>query len=411
MAAARDGEVTREPDPRGAGGATGPVAAWLTDQGDRHMGTAEFFGELCDRLSAAGVPLSRASCGLFATHPQTFSRWLVWRREAGAQEISRPHGIEESDVYLDSPVALIHQGAAAIRRRLDVPDPQLDFPIVREMKDAGATDYVVMALRSMTGRSNYISWSTDRPGGFTTEQLAWIDDLLPLISLRLELDNAYFTARTLLAVYLGQGAGRRVLEGTVRRAQGEVIRAAIWYSDLRGFTVMAERVSPAELIETLGEYFDCMVNAVQEHGGEVLKFIGDGVLAIFPVGTGEARTACACSLDAAIDALARLVELNRRRAATGRDALRIGLALHVGDVIYGNIGAADRLDFTVIGSAVNLVCRVEPLCATLGRPVLVSETFVHCACSGELVSVGRHTLRGIAAPQELFTLPDSRIPT
>jgi adenylate cyclase len=306
-------------------------------------------------------------------------------------------------------VALIHQGAETVRRRLAGEDIEPDFPITRELKALGATDYVAMAMHFSEGRRNFVSWATDRAGGFTDEQIARLAALLPLIAMRFELETSYFTTRTLFSVYLGEGAARKVLDGTIQRAVGETIRAAIWYSDLRGFTAMAERMGSTQVIETLDDYFDCMVSAVHENHGEVLKFIGDGLLAIFPVEGDEGATACANAMAATRLALQRFAALNRRRKQADKDPLRGGIALHVGEVIYGNIGAEDRLDFTAIGPAVNLVSRLEPLCETLDQPVLLSEDFATCSGDGDLVALGAYELRGIPQPQTLFALPPGMV--
>ncbi len=396
-------------EPMSATWATSPVAAWLVASSQNQVSAGDLTGELCRRLAADGIPLFRVSFSLLASHPQVFARNLRWSREGGVEQIDRPHAVVRSSTYRDSPVALVLRGAPLVRRRLHGPDASLDFPIVRELRDAGATDYVGMPLRFSNNRMNFVSWATDREDGFTAAHLARLQELLPLIAMRFELESTYYTMQTLLEVYLGKGAGQKVLSGTVRRAEGDVIRAAIWYSDLRGFTAMTDRLASNEIIATLDDYFDCMVGGVHEHGGDVLKFIGDGLLAIFPVAgeleTPAASNACGHAIGAARSALERLADLNRRRAAEGEDALRCGIALHVGQVTYGNIGAEDRLDFTAIGPAVNLVSRVEPLCRTLGQPVLVSEDFAHCSGMAGFVALGAHDLHGFAKPQNIYALP------
>ena len=384
---------------------TSPAAAWLIEHGQRKLTAVELLDELCRRLIAEGLPLLKVSCGMLAMHPQVFARSIVWQRGAGANEIGRGHGVQSTPLYLDSPVALIHQGAAAIRRRLDVPAPQLDFPILHDLLAEGATDYVMMPVPFINGRINYISWCTDRPGGFSTAQLTLLWSLLPLLALRLEIESAYNVTETLLTTYLGHNAARKVLAGTIQPGQGSTISAAIWYSDLRGFTAMSDRLPPAEMIATLDEYFECMARAVQSFGGEVLKFIGDGMLAIFEVQNGDMSQSACRALNSALDALARLATLNHQRAEAGKPPLRVGIGLHVGDVIYGNIGAADRLDFTVIGPAVNEVSRVEAFCVKLGRPLLTTARFQELACDPRLEGVGFHGLRGVREPQELFALP------
>ena len=195
--------------------ATSPTATWLIEHGQAKLTATELIGQLCDRLVSEGVPLTRVSCGMLAMHPQVFARGINWRRGEKAEEVGRAHGIQTTPLYLESPVALIHQGAAAIRRRLDVAEPQLDFPILHDLKTEGATDYAMMPVRFTNGRTNYISWTTDRPGGFTTVQLSLLWSLLPLLALRLEIESGYNVTDTLLTTYLGHNAAQKVLAGTV----------------------------------------------------------------------------------------------------------------------------------------------------------------------------------------------------
>lgn len=411
------GDLPATPEDEAPAGAPGwchnAIAAWLIDHRGRAMSLLELMSELCESLVAEGVPLLRVSASMPAMHPQAVVRGVFWIRGQGAGEQAREHGIFETSAYKDSPVALIHQGAGAIRRRLEQDTAVLDFPILRELKAQGATDYVVLPMRFTRGRPSFMSWTTDRPGGFTTAELTLLSDLMPLIALRFEIHAAYRMTSDLLTTYLGRGATERVLSGTVRRGQGTPIRAAIWYCDLRGFTAMADQMKTHDLITTLDDYFECMARPVQDHGGEVLKFVGDALLAIFRV-DGEATHAGQAALDAAISAFEGLHLLNQGRALEGGAPLRVGIALHLGEVIYGNIGASDRLDFTVIGPAVNEVVRIEASCAKLGHPLLASAAFAaECCgpgCLHAMVSVGRHVLRGVREPQELFALPDSALP-
>jgi adenylate cyclase len=257
------------------------VASWLAEHDGNETGAASLFEELCLRLCAAGMPLFRASTGLPAMHPQTFAIGLEWLRGERAVETQRELGIQQTRFYLDSPIAVIHQGAAAIRRRLDLQDAVLDFPILRDVKALGATDYLALPLRFTRGQPTFIAWSTDRPGGFTESELAMLHDLMPLIALRFEIVASRRMTRDLLATYLGRDAGARVLGGAVARGSGGSIRTTIWNSDLRGFTQMADRMSGHDLVTILNDYFDCMVGPIQAHGGDVLKFVGDGVLAMF----------------------------------------------------------------------------------------------------------------------------------
>lgn len=402
----QDGARSAGPEP---GWSNHPVATWLARPEHAPNETEDFFRALCERLTAEGIPLSRAQFGRLAMHPQVFARTYVWRRGGAIEVVDRPWGTENSDAYRSSPVYVIHQGADSLRRRLDVADPQLDFPILHELKAEGATDYVVMALPFSTGQKNFISWMTDRPGGFATADLSLLHDLLPLMSLRLELDGAYDVTNNLLNTYLGPAAARRVLAGTIKRAEGERLDAAIFYTDLRNFTAMADSVPPEEVIETLDDYFDCMIEPVKRRGGDVLKFIGDGMLAIFQIRRGDVDLAACRAISAAVEGFENLNRLNRGRADAGKAPLKVGVALHAGEVVFGNIGSADRLDFTVIGPAVNEVSRIDALSHLLDRPLVTSAEFAAHDCGFELESLGFHVLRGVRRPRELFGLPRKRL--
>jgi adenylate cyclase len=377
------------------------IASWLAEHGGARIEPEALLSALCEQLLAAGLPLSRASFGVPTLHPQICGYQVIWQRGAGSVTKTR----HESDTpstsyYLASPMWVLDQGAAAVRRRLDVADPQLDFPILHELIAEGATDYAAMPLHFTSGRAGYITWTSDRPGGFSAADLMQLDALLPLIALRLELEASYEISVGLLETYLGRDAASRVLEGKVRRGEGKRMRAAILVSDLRDFTALADRLPAEQIIEILDLYFDIMVTQVHAHGGEVLKFIGDGMLAVFDVESVGHEAACCRAVHAATAAIQAIARLNEGRD----DALRVGIALHLGEVIYGNIGGAGRLDFTVIGRAVNEAARMEELCRTLDRAILTSASFGRgCTCE-PLVSLGQYQLRGIEGAREIFTL-------
>jgi len=379
---------------------------WLLDQSHRDMQTLPFFAEFCRRLAGVGVPLTRVVAGLPAVHPQLFARGLQWTPGSEAVEVPRAHGIMDTALYTDSPGALIHRTGVAIRRRLLDPATPDDFPILQELRAEGITDYLVMPLEFSRGVRAFISWATDSPEGFTAEQLGVIYDIMPIVSLRLELRSAYRMSEDLLNTYLGRGAARQVLSGTFRRGQGTPIKAAIWYSDLRGFTAMAEQMRPHELIVTLDDFFECLAGPIQDNDGEVLKFMGDGLLAIFRVNGDDEAAACSRAAVAARTAFQRLHILNQGRGIGGAQPLRLGLGLHLGEVIYGNIGALDRLDFTVIGPAVNKVARLEELCKKLNVPALASADFAQsgAGAGAGMRDLGLHRLRDLDQPMHVFAL-------
>ena len=273
--------------------------------------------------------------------------------------------------------------------------------IYGDLHKLGMTDYVALPMLFVSGVVNVCTWATRRPGGFSTDDLAFINDLLPLLAMVIEIRLNRRNIKNVLETYVGKRAGERILAGEIRRGAGETVTAAIWICDIRGFTAMSGKLPRDRLINALNEYFDVMADAVTRHGGEILKFIGDAMLAIFPLDT---PMACKRALDSAIDARTGMKELNERRKARGEEALEFGIALHAGDVMWGNVGAASRLDFTVIGPAVNLTVRMETLCKQVGCDILLSDTIAGMceATSARVEPVGTYELRGIDRKVEIF---------
>ncbi|HMA15907.1 MAG TPA: DUF427 domain-containing protein, partial [Kiloniellaceae bacterium] len=406
-----------------------PLAAWLLREAWEAASSAELVERFARQLVEAGFGILRLTVIIPTLHPQLASNAFVWRRgQSVADERDLPHYGLQSEAYLKSPVIRIFAGEGGIRRRLEGSNPPSDFPILEDLLAEGATDYVAMPMRFSNGRINVLSLACDRAGGFTTRELGWIHEALPVLSRLLEVHALHRTARSLLDTYLGAHTGQRVLNGLVKRGDGENIPAVIWYCDLRGSTALADTLPRADYLDLLNRYFEAVAGAVLERGGEVLKFIGDGLLAIFPMdkmpscdaadeyysaktGIDEdvemycGRSACSRAVEAARDALRRMAEVNAELAGSGREPLRFGLSLHLGDVTYGNIGAASRLDFTVIGPAANEAARMDSLTKELGIAVLVSEDFARFV-PDTLVSVGRHSFRGVAQVREIFTLPE-----
>jgi adenylate cyclase len=377
--------------------------AWLLAPARSALSAEQLLDGLAARLAAEGLPLWRIACGLRTTHPELFSRLLSWRRGEGTSVQLRSQQFAESATFTDSPVAMLYRGdAVELRRRLADP-AERSWPVLDELAAAGGTDWAIFALSFGDGRRNFVSFTTDAAGGFADAQLVALRGLIPALALRLELETARTATRSLLRVYLGANAAERVLAGAFQRGTGQVQRAAVWMCDLRGFTTLADRAPVGEVVAALDVYFEHMATAIEAHGGEILKFIGDAVLAIFPIDAEGAQGPCRRALQAARAALASMAAWNAERATAGAAPLGLGIGLHVGDVMYGNVGARERLDFTVIGAAVNEVSRVEGLCKTVGVPLLVTGAFAAAADDASLVSVGEHALRGVGAPQELFT--------
>lgn len=384
-----------------------PIIAWLMDEERINPGrTTDLLDRFARRLVAAGLPLDRMSVHIRQLHPQLVSRSLIWDREAGgATEAGYEHSTRYEPGYLRSPVKLIFEGGGPIRRRLEAADCPLDFGILLDLKSQGYTDYSIRPLLFSGDIANVISLATKRPGGFGDLGIAIWEAALPTFGTILELQQLRRTARDLLATYVGARSGERIFDGAIQRGDGEVIHAVLWYCDLRGFTRLAETQPLDDVIALLNDYFDTVARPVAARGGEILKFVGDAMLAIFQCETKEVALCGAADLAvaAAQDAHDGIAQLNQTRAAAGKPCIDAGIALHIGEVMYGNIGAAERLDFTVIGPAVNLVTRLEPLSAAMGCPIVMSGRLARAA-RREVRSLGHHDLKGIAEPVEAFTL-------
>lgn len=390
-----------------------PLAAWLLDDGWRIPDAKTLMQQLGQRMVVLGLPVWRLRLTIRTLHPQYLGSTFTWRRDRPEVEEFLPTPeILRTESYLASPYAAIFEGAGGVRRRLEGPAPLLDYPILAELKAEGATDYVAWPLTFADGTINAVTIASDREGGFAVDDLAMIDQALPILARVMECHALRQTARTILDTYLGRHSGARVLEGRIHRGDGEDIHAVIWFSDLRGSTAFADRMPRDAFMALLNDYFECMAGAVLDHGGEVLRFIGDAALAIFPIGAvverpeacAEHVRACATAIDAAADAVRRIAVVNATRARAGLPRIRFGIGLHLGDVLYGNIGVPERLEFTVVGAAANEAARIESLCKALHREVLISEAVARVA-GRPLLSLGSHALRGVSRPQELFTLP------
>lgn len=380
------------------------AAHFLADHRGEGLTIEAIVEGLATRAIADGTPLMRVSVNLSDYRPEVIGRAYSWTRGKGIEITDRAYTPKRTETYLASPIRIIADGADGLRRRLEGPDAVLDFAITRELQEQGATDYVGMALNFSDASRQFVSWTTDKPGGFSTEELTFFDLILPLMCMRLELAHARRITEQLLTTYLGSDATRRIISGEIRRSQGEDIQAVIFYCDLRGFTRMTDTLAPSEIISVLGEYYDAVGGAVRLHGGDVIKMIGDGMIAIFPLREGlDPGRAAREALDAAREARAALEAIEPERLPEGVDHLAAGFALHVGQVTFGNIGSRDRLDFTVIGPAVNEISRVEPLTKVLGHSLLLTADFAKLPSGIATKSLGVHALRGVRLPREIFT--------
>lgn len=397
---------------------------WLLETGRFADGTAALLSGLGKLLCAEGLDVTRMSIQPLMLHPEIEMVVYLWRRREArselradapvvemasasvdfglAQEIAMGFGGTDTDAFRSSPIYLIFTGAPWVRARIDPAATDVPFPIIRDLRAAGATDYVAWPLRMSDGAVCSFSLTTQKPGGFTDADLDGLRALLDPLAMCVEIHVQRRVARALLHTYLGRGPGEAVLAGRVRRGDVERMEAAIWFSDLRGFTQASTSVEPAALVAWLNEYFCALAGPIAAHGGEILKFIGDAVLAVFPV-TPERSTATACraALSAAGEADGALDALNLDRRGRGLPPLAHGIGLHVGEVQYGNIGADRRLDFTVIGQAVNLASRIESLCGKLGRSMLASEELARLA-EAPLSPIGTFELKGIPGQQVVY---------
>jgi len=393
------------------------ISDWLIERGLHPTGFETLIGGFCTRLVEAGVPLARTYVSMRTLHPSIAAFDMLWRPGRKIQTSLFGYDTAGAMAWEKSPFFhMIKEEVPTLRRSLADPHETLEFSVLDELRGQGLTDYFARIIRfdvadirsHATGVAT--SWSSDRPGGFEAVHL----DILNRLLLRLALSLAIGLARqiavsmldTYVGTYVGAESGRRILAGDILPGKMHALPAVIWLADLRGFTAVSDTMPREKLGDMLNDYFECMIQPVKERGGQVLKFLGDGVLATFDTDAGQADGLCSQALAAAAEAVENVRALNRERRAADWPAMELDIALHLGDVLYGNVGAADRLDFTVIGPAVNEASRIESLCTPLGHNILISEAFAKAAktCMGKLVSVGRHPLRGVAHDQELFTL-------
>jgi adenylate cyclase len=379
------------------------LARWLVARAGR-TSIEDLFPAFCQELVRCGLPVWRVSLGLEVLHPEVSGWQHVWTNEELATRESDRATAATSPSYLNSPTRIVDETERLFRRRLDRPCPEM--PLLEDLRRVGATDYAMYPFPFLDRtRTAVIAFATRQEGGFRPSELDELQLAADLLSPSIERHVLHRIAVDLLDTYVGPRTGRRIIEGRVDRGEAELIEAAIWFTDLRGFTRLSETVPIRDVLKTLNAWFEIVGDVVDAHGGEVLKFIGDAVLAIFPTSSGRTRTAACRDALAAAQAFCRRMDAeNDARARDGDGPLAFGLALHFGKVAYGNVGARRRLDFTVIGPAVNRASRLQDLAKTLGRRVLVSR-----ACAREvgipLVDLGRHHLRDVEHPQRVFTLP------
>jgi adenylate cyclase len=390
------------------------VADWLLRQALDRPDVETLAAGLCERLVAAGLPLWRLTLGSRVLHPNFHSFTIRWLRGDGVVREDHVYGTQAQPAYQRSPLRyVLERRQTRLRRHLVGPDAALDFPVLQEFRDQGATDYFLTitqfqpAPRQEEANGVLATWATDHTGGFTDADIALIERIQVPLAVVMQRIVADMIAESVATTYLGAHAGRQVMAGKILRGSAESIRAVLCIADLRGFTALAERTDAAVVVRMLDGYFDRIVGPIEAHGGEVLKFLGDGLLAIFGLQDRLQATVCRDAVLALGQAFDAVDAWNAERRAAGEPALELDAVLHIGEVMYGNVGASRRLDFTVIGPAVNEASRMEALCGALDTHLLVSKAFAESGCDCRpyaLVSLGHHPLRGVQTPQELLTL-------
>lgn len=414
------------------------LGAWLTEAGLAGESETALLDGFCRRAAKAGLPIARAAIIIDTLHPVYEGRGFRWYRDAEEPQIQpvpilapgglrwrREAGQPRTEVTEYGPTSegdaaegwrrsvffhLLETGGSLFRTRLHAGETA-DFGTVAQLRDVGMSDVAWVVTRfpasGAIGEMDclYSYWATDRPHGFDDREIEALVGLMPKLALAVKCVSLTRIAGTLVETYLGRDAGRRVLRGLIRRGVAEEIGAVLWYSDLRGFTRITDQAPPQQIIPLLNDYAEAVISAVYDNGGDVLKLIGDGILAIFAA--ADAEEACRCAIAAQTALRDRIAALNQRRAGDNLPTTEVYLGLHIGEVFYGNIGSNERLDFTVVGPAVNEVARIAAMCRSVERNVLLSQAFAAAMAESErvrLVSVGRYALRGVERPQELFTL-------
>lgn len=382
------------------------VLDWLVNETNGQRFIDEIILEMCERLNASGVPVARCSLHLRIQHPQWSGARILWRAGMEKAQIDTfDYATKTTDLFLRRPANEIYKGANEVRQDLTRPDIDTErYPLFGELRESGLTDYVVWPIDHTLGKRHVVTFATERAGGFSDEHIAYLKDLLPAFALVIEIRMKNIMARNLLETYVGPHASEQILAGATTRGSGMTVSAAIMICDLRDFTELSDIWPRDNVIELLNSYFDALCEPIEQRGGEILKFMGDGLLAIFPL---SKPTACADLLEAITKGRAGMAALNERNAPTGQPALRYGVGVHVGDVMYGNIGSRKRLDFTAIGPAVNVASRLEELTKQIKRPVLLSRAFAEMAGPGfAFDSLGSYLLRGLGQPVDVFAMRD-----
>jgi adenylate cyclase len=396
MIVSKDAEGLIEDDRRTLMPAMSEIIDWLAGDECHELDGAGLATELGRRLRAIGLPLDHLGLYLRALHPEILGRTIAWTPDGPVQIIDRQHGVELSVAFINNPIRRVFETQKPLVLRVndwnDAAWTHIDIFEGRQL-----VEMVILPLRNAGALPSAVSFATTRNSGFTAAERAGFARISPALRNACELRTLRSAEQTLLDTYVGEVTARRVLEGRIRRGQVETLEAALMLCDLRGFTELSNRLPSERVVHLLNTYFDCVVPAVSEAGGEVIKFMGDAVLAFFH--REDAPRACSAALRGALTALESLQKL-----AIPDAELRAGVALHYGKASYGNIGYGHRLDFTLIGPDVNLVSRLQGICSTTGQSLLMSERFARLLDPTLVMPLGPHQLKGFAEPAELYTL-------
>jgi adenylate cyclase len=376
---------------------------WMMNEGRRSGDPVKIVSHFCSTLVDAGVPLWRVNIGQRFANPLLIAWGIVWTPDR-TETYDVTHAVMLTDGYIGSAFEYIVKNQRPLHKSLRGLDPATDHLSYLEFAEAGGTDYYATWLDYGDGSQHGCTFATRHEHGFHEDHLAMIEAARSGLACALEPVTMRKSTQSLLRTYLGQGPSGAVYNGSIQRGERSTLDAVVMFSDLRGFTALSDTQCELEILDVLNSYFDTVVQSVEENGGDVLKFIGDGVLSIFPITTPEERAQrCHQAAMAAQGVLAGLGVLNEARAAEGKPPLDAGIGINAGQVSYGNIGSPGRLDFTVLGSAVNVASRIEGLTKSLGHRVLATGSVASYA-PDMFASQGHHSVRGLASEIELFGL-------
>ena len=376
---------------------------WMMTEGRCSNDPVKVVSRFCDTLIGAGVPLWRVNIGQRFANPLLIAWGVVWTPE-GTESYEVTHARMLTDGYIGSAFEYILANQRPLHKSLRNLDPETDHLSYLEFAEAGGTDYYATLMDYGDGSQHGCTFASQAPDGFSSAHLDMIEAAKPGLACAMEPVTMRKSSKSLLRTYLGDGPSDAVWNGSIQRGERTTLEAVVMFSDLRGFTALSDTAGESAVFEALDGYFDVVVQSVEEHGGDVLKFMGDGILSIFPISSDETRTAhCKQAVQAAQGALAGLAQLNAARAGDGKPSLDIGIGINVGQVSYGNIGSPGRLDFTVLGGAVNLASRIESMTKTVGHRVLVTRAIAE-ADPSQFMACGAHAVRGVAQAVDLFGL-------